>query len=334
MSKKPKTKDHQNKLYNHIYKILVAVTAVVILIVAFAVSSTFTEKQLPNNDILTVKLYFTDPSDISLLPETREISKGTNKEEVKSVLEELMRGPNNTLLTHSVPYEIVTEATITGDNVDVYMTDEYNNLTKSEEILLRSSLVWTLTGLDSIKSVTLFSNGKQLTRNNGQAYGALTRNDVVIEKTVSPEIFKQQTITLYFADSQRTGLVAETRKVMINPNQPKEKYILEQLIKGPDTPGLVATVPQETKIKNIDIKNEEGVCHVDLSSDFVTKHPGGETQELLTIYSIVNSLTEDTSIKKVQFLIEGEKQEKFKGYVSDFSNPFERKAMEPIKKAE
>jgi len=44
---------------------------------------------------------------------------------------------------------------------------------------------------------------------------------------------------------------------------------------------------------------------------------------VLTIYSIVNSLTEINSVKKVQFLIDGEKISDCKGHL-DFSKPFER----------
>lgn len=59
-----------------------------------------------------------------------------------------------------------------------------------------------------------------------------------------------------------------------------------------------------------------------MSGDFVVKHTGGSVGEWFTIYSIVNSLTELDNIKKVQFLIEGEKQQDFKGHM-DFSKPFE-----------
>lgn len=45
--------------------------------------------------------------------------------------------------------------------------------------------------------------------------------------------------------------------------------------------------------------------------------------EKLTIYSIVNSLTEVNTVNKVQFLIEGEKINEYNGDM-DFSKTFER----------
>jgi germination protein M len=95
---------------------------------------------------------------------------------------------------------------------------------------------------------------------------------------------------------------------------------LEQLIAGPKEEDHYATIPPETKIMDV-TTTSDGVCYVNLSQEFVTKHSGGSTGELLTIYSIVNSLSEMENVEKVQFLIEGEKVEAFKGHV-DFSTPF------------
>ena len=50
---------------------------------------------------------------------------------------------------------------------------------------------------------------------------------------------------------------------------------------------------------------KDGVATVNLTKDFVDKHPGGKDAERLTLYSIVNSLTEVKDIQKVKFLING-----------------------------
>ena len=61
--------------------------------------------------------------------------------------------------------------------------------------------------------------------------------------------------------------------------------------------------------------------YVNLSRDFIKKK--GSISEPIIIYSIVNSLTELDGVKKVQFLIEGEKINEYNGDL-DFSKPFER----------
>ena len=61
---------------------------------------------------------------------------------------------------------------------------------------------------------------------------------------------------------------------------------------------------------------------MNLSSDFVTKNNVGTAAERMTIFSIVNSLTELSNVDKVQFLIEGEKKEVYHHMI--FNEPIER----------
>ena len=63
---------------------------------------------------------------------------------------------------------------------------------------------------------------------------------------------------------------------------------------------------------------------MNFSQEFVSKHSGGSAGEYMTVYSIVNSLTELEHIQKVQFLVDGNKLEVFKHMV--FNEPFERDA--------
>ena len=60
---------------------------------------------------------------------------------------------------------------------------------------------------------------------------------------------------------------------------------------------------------------KDNVCYVDLSAEFQKNHLGGEKSEILTIYSIVNSLQNVSGVRYVQFLIEGERVEYYKSYV-------------------
>ena len=75
---------------------------------------------------------------------------------------------------------------------------------------------------------------------------------------------------------------------------------------------LKRTVPAEAKLRSpVSIKNR--VATVDFSKEFKTKHPGGKDAEKMTIYSIVNSLTELEEIEKVKFLIDGKEQQEYLG---------------------
>jgi hypothetical protein len=133
-------------------------------------------------------------------------------------------------------------------------------------------------------------------------------------------------VQLYFINEQGTKLMAETRYINLADTQKGNEVlataILKELISGPAKGSLLkASIPKGTTVKSpVSIKN--GIATVDLSKEFVDKHPGGKKQEQLTLYSIVNSLTEISDIKSVQFKIDGKIRKDYKGaYQIDIAYP-------------
>lgn len=114
-------------------------------------------------------------------------------------------------------------------------------------------------------------------------------------------------------------LVPEIRQVV--KDKPVEQIIVEQLIKGPEKAGLYPTIPKGTSLISIEVK--DGTAYVNFSEEFKTNHWGGSAGEAMTIYSIVNSLTELPNIKQVMFLIEGREEETLAGHFA-FNEPFRR----------
>ena len=109
---------------------------------------------------------------------------------------------------------------------------------------------------------------------------------------------------------------------MAKGNDNLATVLVKELISGPAKGSLLqATIPQETKVhSNVLIK--EGIATVDLSKDFIDKHKGGKKNEQLTLYSIVNTLTELKDVKSVQFKIDGKVNKEFKGsYQLDVAFP-------------
>lgn len=118
-------------------------------------------------------------------------------------------------------------------------------------------------------------------------------------------------VTLYFADQNGDYLKAETREIQFVPGL--ARATVEELIMGPKTKGLARTMPEGTKLKDIDIK--KGLCIVNLSKEFQDKHWGGSSGELLTVYSLVNTLTQFPAVEAVEILVEGQKIETLAGHL-------------------
>ncbi|GMQ56732.1 hypothetical protein AN1V17_11260 [Vallitalea sediminicola] len=269
-----------------------------------------------------VKLFLSNKEKNSWITKDVNISSVNDEDIVKEIFELLQTGIEDepdTLIT--VPSKIrLLEVKLEKLNLILNVSDEYYKLDTVEETLCRFSLISSLTELDFIDKVEIYVDGVPLKGPDGKAIGAIGKDQLVFDDPEN-ENKTLKKVLLYFSDKEGLGLIPEEVQVEVNPNEPLEKTVLNLLINGPLIDTEVRTIPEEAKVISTSIS--EGVCYVDFSKEFKTKHTGGSTGELLTIYSIVNTLTELPDINKVQFLIEGEKEELFKGHVQ-FNILFER----------
>jgi len=126
---------------------------------------------------------------------------------------------------------------------------------------------------------------------------------------------KTSPIHLYFAGRNSKFLTAEQR-VILHTDDPANlaHAIVNALIKGPQK-SLVPTIPADTRLRALYIA-PDGTCYVDLSQAVRTNHPGGSKSELLTIYSMVNSLVLNVpEIERVQILIDGYEVSTLAGHI-------------------
>ena len=166
--------------------------------------------------------------------------------------------------------------------LEVYFVGDYDSLDVFTEVLIRAAIVKTLVQIEEVKSVSFYINNAPLVDFSGE---------------LSTEL------TLYFASADGMSLVPENRKVYYSRNVSIEKLVIEQLLKGPDDSRLLSALPAGTKLNSISI-SENGVCIANFDASVETTIAG--VTENVTLYSIVDSLTELDSIKQVQILVNGE----------------------------
>jgi spore germination protein GerM len=131
---------------------------------------------------------------------------------------------------------------------------------------------------------------------------------------------KKSPVHLYFTDRETTYLMSEQR-VLLYLDDPVRlaDAIMRALIKGPQK-GLIRTIPPETELRAVYL-TPEGICYVDLSEAVRKNHPGGCQSELLSIYSVVNSLILNISeIGAVKILINGNEATTLAGHL-DLESP-------------
>ena len=146
----------------------------------------------------------------------------------------------------------------------------------------------------------------------------------ITETPIFPSTAPVRKARLFFPSTIKDGLLEmEEREIhSIDSSSVEAKEIVAELIKG-SREGREPAIPAQTKLREVFVA-EDGLAYVDLTREVVDAHPGGLTQEISTIYAIVNSLTENIpSIQKVQILVDGAEVETLAGHV-DLSRPFGR----------
>jgi len=112
----------------------------------------------------------------------------------------------------------------------------------------------------------------------------------------------QVNLKLYFPDTSGEKVWAEIRNVTIDDLR-TAWGALQALIAGPLNVGLTKSIPNGTTVLDLDIVS--GICTINFSREFIDNHPGGSSGELMTLASLVNTLTEFSTVQKVVILVEG-----------------------------
>lgn len=299
-----------------------------VLFAGVAMFAYFTNKAGANKE--KIEVYFLEPLSNTLATETHLIERAEKEDMTDAVLSILYGGPKSKNLAATFPPgvrliegKLIAHPDSPEDfTLTLKFSEEYGGMSPPEEQYFRGSLVWSVTELPFIKDVRISVGDSELLKTYGQPLGSLSRGNVIINPVISPDKVDSQKVKLYFYDSAAGRLAAEERTILVNPDHPVERYVMEQIIAGPKTAGLSPVVPPETRLKG-DVKTEEGICYINLSVEFDSKNTASGEQLRLNIYAVVNALTELDNVKKVQFSIESEKMENFKGSI-DLSTPFER----------
>ena len=134
------------------------------------------------------------------------------------------------------------------------------------------------------------------------------------------EAERQISVRLYFVAPDQAGLLPEERSVPFSDDLSRQlRMVVEELARG-STTGLLPTLPPGTKVLEVFV-TARGTVYLDLSKDVVDAAEGGSKSELLTVYSIVNSLTANfPAVKRVQILVEDKPVATLSGHI-DLSRP-------------
>lgn len=134
---------------------------------------------------------------------------------------------------------------------------------------------------------------------------------VIVSRSVKTD---SADVKLYFVDSQMMRLIPVITQIPKTTPERMAQHVLDSLMEGhDDNPKIRRLIPY--KKHGLTVKLDNQTAYVDIDSYIVQNHPDGRDIEMLTVYSIVNSLTEIDGIVNVRFTIDGEIQKDFMGYL-------------------
>lgn len=189
-----------------------------------------------------------------------------------------------------------------GAMLTIWFDEDYKKMTAVEEVLCRAAIVRTMTQIEGVDCVTFYVGGTPLQDAQGNLIGTMYADSFVENPGKQINSIQDATLTLYFSNKDGDGLIVETRNVHYSSNISMEKLIMEQLLKGPEKAGLRSAIPSGTKLVSLSVV--DGICYVNLDANF--KNQDYTIMEPIVIYSIVNSLSEVSTISKVQISVNGD----------------------------
>ncbi|WP_394523028.1 GerMN domain-containing protein [Lacrimispora sp. JR3] len=254
------------------------------------------------------------------MPQKPEGNKaGVTDWEIIHLIEQLRTVPKDLDRQAAVPDKVGFERYKLEDKVlYLYFDNNYSLMNSTREILCRASLVRTLTQINGVDYVTVYTAEQPLMDSTGSPVGPMANSDF-IDNISNVNSYEKTELVLYFADETGEKLERETREVVHNVNTSLEKLVIEQLIAGPGREGMNPTLPKDTKLLNVSVN--ESVCYINFDSSFLNNTL--EVKEYIPIYSIVNSLAAVTSINKVQITVNGSQEYMFRDSIS-LNQVFER----------
>ena len=130
---------------------------------------------------------------------------------------------------------------------------------------------------------------------------------------------------LFYVNELGTALNSVEQEVLYGEGPAEQaKRIIEAQLAAPVSP-LVSAIPPGTRLRSVFLTSG-GEAFIDLSAEVRSNHPGGTTNEILTVYAIVSALTANLpAITAVQILVDGKEVQTLVGHL-DLRRPLEADA--------
>ena len=218
---------------------------------------------------------------------------------LKDMMQQMNQKEDDVERISLLPDDVQMNYSVEDDVLVVNFNSQYTQMSKAREILVRAGVVKTFLQVPGISAVRFTVENQDLTDSKGESVGEMTADTFAEFSGNEPDAYCSTTFTLYFTDKDGQNLVKEQRTVRYRRSIPKERIVLEQLMKGPMEKGHYPTIPENTEI--LDVTIADRICYV--AFDRVFSSYALDVSEKIPVYSVVNTLLDALEADKVQITV-------------------------------
>lgn len=218
---------------------------------------------------------------------------------LKDMMQQMNQKEDDVERISLLPDDVQMNYSVEGEVLVVNFNSQYTQVSKAREILVRAGVVKTFLQVPGISAVRFTVENQDLTDSKGESVGEMTADTFAEFSGNEPDAYCSTTFTLYFTDKDGQNLVKEQRTVRYRRSIPKERIVLEQLMKGPMEKGHYPTIPENTEI--LDVTIADRICYV--AFDRVFSSYALDVSEKIPVYSVVNTLLDALEADKVQITV-------------------------------
>ena len=218
---------------------------------------------------------------------------------LKDMMQQMNQKEDDVERISLLPDDVQMNYSVEGEVLVVNFNSQYTQMSKAREILVRAGVVKTFLQVPGISAVRFTVENQDLTDSKGESVGEMTADTFAEFSGNEPDAYCSTTFTLYFTDKDGQNLVKEQRTVRYRRSIPKERIVLEQLMKGPMEKGHYPTIPENTEV--LDVTIADRICYVAFYRVFSSY--ALDVSEKIPGYSVVNTLLDALEADKVQITV-------------------------------
>ncbi len=254
----------------------------------------------PENTINIYRLYTGDEGGSLARAEVCTLAANV-RGDAETAIELFFSPSRDSSLQAALPEEVALRSwSVEGGVAVLDLSAEFQSLSAMDQTAAAFCAALTLCELDEVDAVSIHCEGQPL-------FQGLVPDDALLQDTDADPYTRR--LRLYFSDAAGQYLVSEYHSLSLDEDSSLERYVLEELLRGPNDPELRSVIPAGTRL--LSCRTENGVCTVDLSAEFLSGKPDTALGERLTIYSIVNSLGALANVESVQLLCQGQTMDRY-----------------------